>query len=215
MSASKTKGMTDMTQDRVARATLGRLPDYLQYIRSIETDTISSTRIAKALGLGEVQVRKDLASVCGKGRPKIGYETARLISDLEEILGVHDCRGAVIIGAGRLGLALLGYKGFLEYGIEIKAAFDKDDSKTGKTSDGLPVYNVNECADFCRDNNIRLALLTVPAAAAQEACDVVTGAVVTAILNFAPCKLKTPENVTVRQENLALSLAHLNLAATP
>lgn len=198
-------------QERVARATLGRLPDYLQYVRGIDTETISATRIANALGLGEVQVRKDLASVCGSGRPKIGYETMALIKDLENVLGVHTCTGAVIIGAGKLGLALLGYRGFEEYGIKIMAAFDSDPGKTGARPDGTHVYPTEDLRNFCATNDIHLAVLTVPAAAAQKACDTIIEAGVTAILNFAPCKLKVPENVTVRQENIALSLAHLNV----
>ena len=198
-------------QERVARATLGRLPDYLQYVRSIDTETISATRIANALGLGEVQVRKDLASVCGSGRPKIGYETSALIKDLENVLGVHTCTGAVIIGAGKLGLALLGYKGFEEYGIKIMAAFDNDSTKAGERPDGTHVYYSDDLKDFCKKNDIHLAVLTVPATSAQKACDVIIDAGITAILNFAPCKLKVPENVTVRQENIALSLAHLNV----
>ena len=199
-------------QERVARATLGRLPDYLQYIRSIDTETISATRIANALGLGEVQVRKDLASVCGSGRPKIGYETSALIRDLEDMLGVRTCSGAVIIGAGKLGLALLGYKGFKEYGIEIKAAFDKNDEKCGEGPDGMNIYPLKDCGRFCRENGIKLAILTVPASAAQEICDMLVAAGIRGILNFAPCKLKVREGVTVRQENLALSLAHLSIS---
>jgi redox-sensing transcriptional repressor len=198
-------------QERVARATLGRLPDYLQYVRSIETETISATRIANALGLGEVQVRKDLAAVCGSGRPKIGYETSALIKDLEDVLGVRTCSGAVIVGAGKLGLALLGYKGFKEYGIEIKAAFDNDSKKWGEGPGGLSVFPLKDCEKFCKKNGIKLAILTVPASAAQEICDMIVKAGIKGILNFAPCKLKVPEGVTVRQENLALSLAHLNI----
>ena len=198
-------------QERVARATLGRLPDYLQYVRSIETETISATRIANALGLGEVQVRKDLAAVCGSGRPKIGYETSALIKDLEDVLGVRTCSGAVIVGAGKLGLALLGYQGFKEYGIEIKAAFDNDSKKWGEGPGGLSVFPLKDCEKFCKKNGIKLAILTVPASAAQEICDMIVKAGIKGILNFAPCKLKVPEGVTVRQENLALSLAHLNI----
>ena len=198
-------------QERVARATLGRLPDYLQYVRSIDSETTSATRIANALGLGEVQVRKDLASVCRSGRPKIGYETSELIKDLESVLGVHTFAGAVIIGAGKLGLALLGYKGFEEYGVKIMAAFDKDNSKTGTSHDGGKILPMEDLNDFCRENNIHLAILTVPESAAQAACDLIVGAGIDAILNFAPCKLSVPENVTVRQENIALSLAHLNV----
>ncbi len=198
-------------QEYITRATLGRLPIYLQYVRSIDSDTISATKIAGALNLGEVQVRKDLGAVCGNGRPKVGYERTTLIKDLENALGVYECTEAIIIGAGKLGLALLGYRGFEEYGLKVRAAFDIAADKTADVGGERFIKPMDECKEYCKVNNIRIAILTVPASAAQQACDDLVSCGITAILNFAPCKLKTREGITVRQENLALSLAHLNL----
>ena len=111
-------------QGTLSRATLGRLPMYLRYIRRTNTDKISATQIAKGLGLGEVQVRKDLASVCAEGLPKVGYPVSALRRDMERALGVNVPVSAVIVGAGKLGSALMEYDGFADYGMKIVAAFD-------------------------------------------------------------------------------------------
>ena len=111
----------------IHKATLGRLPQYLQYLKSLPESygsTISATAIAKGLSLGDVQVRKDLAAVSGAGKPKIGYEKAKLIGDLERHLGYESLTNAVLVGAGKLGKALLDYNGFDEFGVQIVAAFD-------------------------------------------------------------------------------------------
>lgn len=174
-------------------------------------ETVSATTIAKALGLGEVQVRKDLNLVCGEGKPKIGYLTDNLISSIEKFLGADRPASAVIIGAGKLGSALQGYDGFKTYGLEIAAAFDTDADKTERHSE-YAVYPMEQLASFCRTHDIRIGIITVPASSAQQVCDEMILSGITAIWNFAPCTLSFPENVTVRQENLALSLAHLKLS---
>ena len=198
----------------ITKATLRRLPLYLQYIRSsVREERTSASAIARGLGLGEVLVRKDLSLVCEAGRPKLGYQTETLSSALEEILGVHQYVPAVIVGAGRLGSALMGYDGFAEYGLEIAAAFDCDPQKEGTTYGGKTVYRMDQLADYCREHNIRIGVLTVPAQAAQEVCNEMIQSGITAIWNFAPRALDVPEHVTVQQENLALSLAHLRLSA--
>ena len=117
-----------MKQTEISRATMGRLPGYLNYLRSLSKETrfISSTAIAKELELGEVQVRKDLSAVCGAGKPKVGYDVSALAESLETTLGTHSKGEAIIVGAGKLGLALLGFGGFSEYGIKISRAFDND-----------------------------------------------------------------------------------------
>ena len=110
----------------LSRATIGRLPIYLDYLKHLptETKTISATSIAKALNLGDVQVRKDLSAACGLGRPKIGYEVTELTRALEATIGEPAGCEAVIVGAGRLGRALLGFGGFSEYGLTVTHAFD-------------------------------------------------------------------------------------------
>ena len=103
----------------VSRAALGRIPVYLKFIESLPQDveTVSATTIAKALGFGEVQVRKDLAIVSDGGRPKVGYQREALIDDIEQFLGYDNTTDAVLIGAGKLGLALMAYSGFDSYGL--------------------------------------------------------------------------------------------------
>ena len=116
-----------MERKEVSKAVLKRLPGYVAYLRSIPEGGsiyISATALANALGMGEVQVRKDLAMVSDGGRPKVGYHRERLIEDIEQFLGYDNTTDAVLIGAGKLGQALLGYVGFDAYGLNILAAFD-------------------------------------------------------------------------------------------
>lgn len=203
-----------MKQTSVMKATLGRLPTYLKYLKSLDVsvcENISATTIAKALGLGEVQVRKDLSSVSGAGRPKLGYITVKLIKQLEDVLGQDSVSKAVIIGAGKLGNALLEYNGFSDYGLVVPAAFDIDEAKFGSLSQGKSIFPLDELEDYCKQENIKIGIITVPGSAAQDICDRLIGCGITAIWNFAPCQLVVPEGVTLQQENLALSLAHLKL----
>ncbi|MBQ8995909.1 MAG: redox-sensing transcriptional repressor Rex [Oscillospiraceae bacterium] len=203
-----------MKKTSIRRATLGRLPMYLQYIReNVNTDTVSASRIAKGLGLGEVQVRKDLSMVCDAGKPKVGYETKVLKTCIESVLGTNESTPVVIIGAGRLGQALLGYNGFLEYGLKILAAFDNDPEKVNKEMFGKMIYPMEHLKDFCKENGVSIAALTVPAQEAQKATDFAVENGICAIWNFAPFRIVVPENIYVKHENLALSLAHLNISA--
>ena len=116
-----------MDKSGITKATLGRLPHYLQFLRELSVDDvpyISATVIAKKLSLGEVQVRKDLSAVSGAGKPKVGYKTVDLIKTLEAHLGQGDMTNAVLVGAGKLGKALLEFDDFEDYGVKIIAAFD-------------------------------------------------------------------------------------------
>lgn len=203
-----------MDRNYISKATLGRLPLYLNYIRSHELgDSISSTKIAKALGLGEVQVRKDLALVCSKGRPKVGYEREVLIESIEDALGIKDVTRVVLVGAGKLGKALLGYDGFREYGVDIIAGFDSDPRKTGIQPDGKLVYPMEELREFCEGKDIRIGVLTVPGSSAQTAADSMIAAGIDTIWSFSPADISVPEGVKLRKENLALGLAHLVISA--
>ena len=197
----------------VSRQTLQRLPDYLNCLKALYkkgTSTVSAKTIAEILDLGEIQVRKDLASVSTGGKPKIGYVTLDLIKDLEDYLGYHDSHDAVLVGAGKLGKALLSYEGFKEYGLNIVAAFDAkgaEDNKDGSEGKILPVESLS---DLCRRLQIRIGIITVPASAAQEICDLLVQSGVLAIWNFAPTHLNVPENILVKNENMAASLAVLS-----
>ena len=201
-----------MDKCSVSKATLGRLPSYLEYLRNLPPDKvpyISATAIAKHLGLGEVQVRKDLAAVSGAGKPKLGYVTAELVEKLEECLGCNQVTSAVLVGAGRLGRALLQYDEFEKYGVKISAAFDSNERviSLGSKTEILPM---NQFEYFCKTKNIKLGIITVGEGSAQAVCDQMVKSGITAIWNFAPCKLKVPVGILLQNENLALSLAHLN-----
>ena len=193
----------------IPKATLGRLPQYLAYLRSLPEmrRTISATAIAQALSLGDVQVRKDLAAVSGAGKPKIGYETDKLIADIESHLGYERLTNAVLVGAGKLGRALLDYDGFENFGVKIVAGFDCNETSLKKgAKDILPIRDIGA---YCREHNVRLGIITVGQGSAQEVCDKLVESGVEAIWNFAPCSLDVPNNIIVKQENLALSLAYL------
>ena len=163
-----------MINPKISRATLGRAPAYLKFLRGIEDSTanISATTIAKELELGEVQVRKDLRALCGSGKPKTGYKVGELTASLASCLSEKD-GGTVIIGAGKLGRALLDYAGFADYGLNI------------------------------------LAIIAVPAEAAQQACNELYNAGIKMMLCLAPCKLIPPNDTIIRYENIAQSLAVL------
>ena len=201
-----------MKLQSISTQTLHRIPLYLNYLRSLPeggSENISATAIAEALGLNDVQVRKDLAQVSSGGRPKIGYVTKRLIADIEEFMGYNDTRSAIVAGAGNLGRALFSYGGFSEYGLELVAAFDVDASLIGTRIAGKPVLSFDRMRDLCQRMKIRIGIITVPADAAQQVCDQMLESGILAIWNFAPVHLNVPEGVLVRYENIACSLAVL------
>ena len=196
----------------ITKATLGRLPTYLEFLYNVkdERETISTSTIANALSFGAVQVKKDLSSVCDKGKPKVCYKTAELIQDIEKVInGVKT--GIVLIGVGKLGRAILDYNGFGKFGMKISAAFDNDESKTGQSENGIKILSSAQLKDYCKDNNINIGIIAVPKTYAQEICDTLVDGGVKAIWNFAPVKLKTKDGINVLQEDLSLSLAYLNL----
>lgn len=200
-----------MKRTEVSRATLGRIPIYLDYLKNINrhTKNISATTLAKELGLGEVQVRKDLGAVSGAGRPKTGYPVERLIEELEAFLGSGERNSVVIVGAGKLGRALLDYSGFADYGLEIAAAFDIAVKERAQSNSGKPIYSMDHFDDFCKNHPVKIGIITVPAAQAQEVCDRFLQNGIQAIWCFAPCALCIPPEIPVQYENMALSLAYL------
>lgn len=199
-----------MERKEISRAVLKRLPGYLTYLKGLTEPHISATALANALGMGEVQVRKDLAMVSDGGRPKVGYQREQLIGDIEQFLGYDNTTDAVLIGAGKLGQALLGYQGFDAYGLNILAAFDVS-PKESKTADGKPILPMKELAHFCAARKVLMGIITVPADQAQEVCDQLIAVGIKAIWNFAPKHLEVPVHILVQQENMATSLAVLSM----
>lgn len=199
-----------MRQVEVSRATLGRIPMYLELLKSYDTENISATAIAKQLGLGDVQVRKDLASVSGAGRPKTGYNVKELTETLEKFLAADENSNVIIVGAGKLGRAFLDYGGFMDYGLDITAAFDIAAEREERTDSGKIIYPMDKFNEYCLDNNVKIGIITVPASGAQQVCDLLIQNGIKAIWSFAPCMLSVPDGISVQYENMALSLAYLN-----
>jgi redox-sensing transcriptional repressor len=202
-----------MQVKEISRAVLRRLPGYLSYLKNIpETASpyISATALAAALGMGEVQVRKDLAMVSDGGRPKIGYLRESLVEDISQFLGYDNTTDAILVGAGKLGQALLGYSGFAEYGLNILAGFDTMPFAE-KTEEGRPIYSVEKLESFCRSNKVLMGIITVPAKSAQGVCDKLIACGIKAIWNFAPAHLDVPEGILVQNQNMATSLAVLSV----
>lgn len=190
---------------------LQRLPVYLNYLKSLDTDGfISSGAIARALGMGEVLVRKDLAFTSAQGRTRVGYSRTELIAALEDYLGCNDKKKAVIFGAGELGKALMSYGGFSNYGIEIVAAFDNDSAKVGTYVGGKPVFDVKDALRKLAELNPRLAVICVPASGAQAVADTLVEGGIKKILNFAPVLLHVKEGFIVRNIDVAANLAILS-----
>ena len=208
---------TQHMEKEISRATLKRLPTYLSYLKALPSEAsanISATGLAAGLHMGEVQVRKDLALVSDGGRPKIGYNREHLIADIENFLGYGNSNDAVLIGAGKLGRALLGYGGFAEYGLNIVAAFDANDTLIGTTNGGKPIMHLSRLGEVCQRYKIKIGIITVPAEYAQGVCDLLIENGILAIWNFAPKHLNVPDGILVQNENMAASLAllckHLN-----
>ena len=202
-----------MVKKEISKSVLKRLPGYVAYLKTMPntgSPYISATALANALGMGEVQVRKDLAMVSDGGRPKIGYLRETLIEDIEQFLGYDNTTDAVMIGAGKLGQALLDYVGFGEYGLNILAAFDIA-PKANKTEEGKPIFHMDMLESFCKENKVIMGIITVPAAHAQEVCNRLIKCGIKAVWNFAPVHLDVPDNILVQNENMATSLAVLSM----
>lgn len=206
--------MKMVERKEISKSVLKRLPGYLAYLKSMPEDApahISATALANALGMGEVQVRKDLALVSDGGRPKIGYLRESLIEDIEQFLGYDNTTDAVLVGAGKLGCALLSYSGFAEYGLNILAAFDADPEKVGTDESGKPILPIEKLPGFCKSHKVLMGIITVPACHAQKVCDMLIEGGIKAVWNFAPAHLDAPENILVQNQNMATSLAVLSV----
>jgi redox-sensing transcriptional repressor len=187
-----------------------RLPYYLYHLRSSTEENVSAAMIAREFKLNEVQVRKDLAAVSTSGgSPRKGFRRVSLIKDLEEFLGYNNINDAIIVGVGHLGKALINFKGFKDYGINIVMGFDKafkHEEQIGKTT----VFPMKKMKNMVQRMRIKLGIITVNQESAQYVCDQMIEAGIKAIWNFSPYMLKVPEDVLVQNENMAMSLAVLS-----
>ena len=172
----------------VSRKLLKRLPVYLNYLKNLPEDSpnVSATAMAKALELGDVQVRKDLAKI-STGRRRTGRNRHQLMQDIEEYLNFAEETGTVVVGAGKLGRALLDYAGFEEAGFNVMAGFDIEPS-IDISEGGKPIYPFSRLEHFCKHYDVHIGVIAVPAESAQSVCDTLVACGVRAIWNFAPMK---------------------------
>jgi redox-sensing transcriptional repressor len=173
-------------------------------------EVVSSEELANHLGLTSVQIRKDLAYFGEFGQRGVGYQVAALWREILQILGADRVRQTALVGLGNLGRALSNFAGLKEYGVYVTAIFDSDQAKVGQDFNGIAVRPISEIETVVSTYGIKLAVLTVPAKAAQEVTDRLVRAGVKAIWNFAPVRLVVPAGVEVRQENLTVGLLALS-----
>jgi redox-sensing transcriptional repressor len=200
---------------RIAESTVRRLSAYLRFLEEFEAQghqTISSGELAAQGGTTSAQVRKDLSFFGSFGKRGLGYSVSALSSSLREILGLGRQWNVVIVGAGKIGAALAQYEGFRERGFNVVGVYDEDPSRVGGTLDGVVVKDQRELESDIMKLKPHIALIAVPAEAAQALVDRVIKAGVRAILNFAPTPLTVPETVTLRSVNMALELEILSYA---
>lgn len=194
-------------------AAIKRMPMYLRVLKLMapQTPFASATKVALELGLEAIVVRKDLELAGIQGRPGVGYPIPELIEGIEGLLGWNNQSDAVLVGAGSLGTAILGYPGFENYGMNVVCAFDADPAKAGSTIAGKKVLPLGKMAGLVARMHVQIGILTVPRDAAQGVADLMVGAGIRAIWNFAPVKLVLPKDVDVQNEDLAEGLAALSV----
>ncbi len=201
------------TKKGISKATLGRMPLYLHFLQeenSKGAQYISSTVIAQNISVSSVLVRKDLALVSSEaGRPRLGFAISRLIVDIEKFLGYDNLSDAVIVGAGGLGRAFLGYEGFKNNGLNIVAAFDVAEELVGCKVAGKEILPLSALETFVAEYKIRIGIITVPKIAAQDVLNKMVEAGIKAVWNFAPAPLRVPKGIVLKTEDLAASLAML------
>lgn len=200
---------------KVSESTVGRLSLYLRLLEELDDQnvgTLSSEELAKKAGTSAAQVRKDLSFFGTFGKRGLGYGVNELIITLRSILGLERRWRVAVIGAGRIGAALLGYDDFRRQGFYIESVFDADDAKIGQRWNGLLVRPDAELEAALRQDGVDIAIIAVPADAAQSVVDRVVHAGVRAILNFAPVKLRVPQQVALKNVNMAVELEGLSYA---
>lgn len=198
-----------MKELKIPEATVSRLSVYSRYLTEVEKQniiSISSGEIAEGVGGTPAQVRKDLAYFGEFGTRGVGYNVKQLNQEIMGILGLDKGWNVILIGAGNLGSALSQYRGFKERGFKIIGVFDNDLNKVGLKLNGLPIYAVNQMADFIAKNDVSIGIIAVPAEYAQDIADILVETDIKGILNFAPIVLTIPEEVEVRNVDLTVNL---------
>ena len=187
-----------------------RLLVYLDYLKGINADCVSSSQIADAFGFTAIQVRKDIAHTGFTGRPKHGYNRAELIKHIEGFLGFNDKMNALLVGAGNIGRALASYSGFARYSLKIVAICDSNPHLHNMEIGGKKICSPQAALDLIKKLKIKMAIIAVPAEASQNIADMLVGAGIKAIWNFSSARLSCPADVIVQNEDLGASLSVLS-----
>jgi redox-sensing transcriptional repressor len=206
-----------VTKGVIPRKTVYRLSLYFRILERLHQnriETVSSDALAKAAGVKPTQLRKDLTYFGQFGTRGLGYNVDALLSQLTNVLRTTRFQPVILVGAGNLGSALLRYDGFAKEGFEIVAAFDLRPEGAKSAHSKIRVYAIDRMTGFVRENGVKLAILTVPAAAAQSVANDLVEAGIQAILNFSPIILQVPDHVVVNNVNLAIELENLSYFIT-
>ncbi|AIQ13472.1 redox-sensing transcriptional repressor Rex [Paenibacillus durus] len=201
-----------MKSDKISEAVVRRLPVYLRFLNDLqnrEIATVSSQELGQRLDLNPAQIRKDLAYFGDFGRKGIGYDVPYLIEKIRHILKLDQQINVVLVGAGNLGQALSNYNIYLKDTMKITAVFDSYPPKIGTKINTLTVQPMDELASTVREQGIRIGIITVPEQEAQKVADILIGAGIEAILNFAPVILKTPPEIRVHAADFTTDLQSL------
>lgn len=201
----------------VPKAVVSRLSLYLRELQRLEAtgqQTISSGQLGTLLGFSDAQVRKDLGFFGQFGYPGVGYRCDELIRAMRDILGTNQRWPVVMIGAGNLGQALLGYRGFGRQNFSIVAAFDADPAKVGQTIQGIQILSLTDLPEVVQASGVRLGMIVVPAEQAQAVAERLVAAGIEGIVNFAPVTLALPPHVQSVSVDLAIELEQLSFAMT-
>ncbi len=202
-----------MIKSLLPEQTLRRIPLYHQILSELEQkgeEYVSSAYLANFFRIEDTQVRKDVSLINHRGKPKSGYSVPGLKKAIGDFLGINYENSAILIGAGKLGSALIEYPGLAEYGLKIVGIFDNNPIKIGRTMGSSSILALESMDRVVHTFNIGIAILTVPKIAAQETCDLAVSQGIKGIWNFAPVRLQVPPDVIVKNENLAVGLAILS-----
>ena len=197
----------------ISRATVDRLPLYfrtLRLIRSEGSEIVSSEELGRRIGVTPEQIRKDLASFGAFGKKGVGYHVAELVNNISQILGLDRKWNIAIIGVGHLGWALANYRNFASLGFHLTALFDQNPAIVGQLINGVDVLSVADLETTVASRNIQIGVIAVPAGEAQAVADRLVAAGVHGIWNFAPVRIRVPDNVQIVSEDLSVGLSTLS-----
>jgi redox-sensing transcriptional repressor len=196
----------------LSSATVSRLPRYLRLLEELDQThgTVSSEDLATAAGVTAANVRRDLATLGFQGTRGVGYSAADLRDRIRRVLGIESRRRVGIVGAGNLGTALARYTGLSKRGFDVAVIYDVDPSRIGQSIGGLTIRDLVDMPADRTEGVFEMAILAVPAAAAQQVADALVGTGITSILNFAPTRVDVPKSVAVRQVDLSNELQILS-----